>query len=377
MFMKKLLQILFKYRTDNTETNPSLNILPCLKEVSDYLKSKGVFSSIQKYEVVSSFGVRTKHANLLAYNPKNRNAHILFQGHVDTIPFDSSYQYKITKKNLVGRGAVDMKGSIAGMMTAFLNLYENSSKLKYPLALLITADEEANGFAGIRYFLKATPISIKVAINGEPTNLSVSKKFKGISIYKIEKHGRAGHSSSDKNDRLIEKSIFALVRIKKFLDESRKIRNKKFGKTVAALTVCNAGIKSNQLPETIKIEFNLRIVDDYTRYEKMFKRLVKKYLDKDFIVRSTHFNPTESKIDGETLNGIISAFKKTNLTYKESTFNAFSEAVIMTRRGVPVIACGPGNISLAHVKPADEEIPIKSIEIYSELLKNIVQEINS
>ena len=375
--MNKILKILFKYKTDNTEADPNPNILPCINEISDYLKSRGVFTKIQEYEVVSSTGVKVRHANLLAYNPRSKNDHILFQGHIDTIPSGFQYEYKITKKDLVGRGAVDMKGSLAGMITAFLNVYGRFSKSKHPPALLITADEEANGFAGIKHFLKTVPINVEVAVNGEPTNFSVSRKFKGVSMYKIEMHGQIGHSSSIDNDRLIEGGISVLVRVRKFLNESRKIKNKKFGETIAALTVCNAGVKSNQLPELIKIGFNLRTVDNRKIYERVFDNSVRKHLKRNTVVKLTHFDPVETKISEKALSKMMSAFKKSGLDWKESTFNAFSEASIMISQGMSVVACGPGDISLAHVKPTDEKLSIENIKAYSRLLKNIVEEFNS
>lgn len=370
--MNHLLKILFKHQTDNTDERPSLAIAPCLRELASYLKAQGVHVEIQGYEVVSRGGGKVKHANLLAYNRRSRGSFILFQGHVDTVPSTGPHTVTINKKIIRGRGAVDMKGSLAGMITAFVKL-QGITGLKYPPALLITGDEEANGFAGIRHFLKNNPLSILFAINGEPNDLTLSTKLRGVLMYTIERTGELGHSASVRNDRLIEKTIPLLAAIKKFLDRAREISDPRYGKTIAALTVFNSGVKANQLPGSLKINFNLRTVSNVERYESLFRKIIGPCISNDVRVKKKLFNPIEVSLDHHIFTGCRRAFRQVKLRFETTTVAGFTEASLMNLKGIPTIVCGPGDVSLAHVKPELEQIKIRDIKNYTSLLVAILE----
>ncbi len=371
--MEEILKILFKYPTDNTGDNPSPNILPCLEELSEFLKNKNIHSKLQKYEVVANDKRVVPRANLISYNPESKGPYIILQGHIDTVPFGQDYKFDINKEGLTGRGAVDMKGSLAAMINAFLLIY-NSTKLKFSPLLLITGDEEANGFAGIYKFIEDNKLPIVLAITGEPTDFSVAKKLRGLMAYEFNIRGEGGHSSSISNDRLIEKTIPLIDAIKTFLDEARKITNREFGQTIGAFTVLNAGVKSNQLPESLRINFNLRTVVNKKIYEKLYRKIVNPLLSNDIEVKAIVLEPRVSSIKSETQRAIQKAYRTIGLKYKESIFSAFSEASILNQKGIPAIVCGPGDILRAHVKPEEESIKIRELEDYSRLIGSIFSE---
>jgi acetylornithine deacetylase/succinyl-diaminopimelate desuccinylase-like protein len=370
--MKKLLEKLFKYDTQNTEDAPSVTILPCMEELAEYLRADDVRVELQKYEVISRFGEKITHANLLAYPSNHRGKFILLQGHIDTVPFSGSYKFNIGEESIIGRGAVDMKGPLAGMVAAFKELARDHS-LKYAPMLLITGDEEANSFAGIKYFLKENRLPLLFAITGEPTDLKVATKFRGVSMYNFEMVGHAGHSSSRDEDKLIEKAIPLLNAIQRFLDEARKIENSDFGKTIGALTFFNAGIKDNQLPENLRVAFNLRTVTDSARYENLYRNIVEPYIPKDTKTKYHSFDPVRVNIPESYLASIAAAFKKCDIVHDVVQVNAFTEATLMNQSGIPSLDIGPGDMSLAHVRQEDEHISIRDIDAYCSLLIEIIR----
>jgi len=375
MVDRQLIKILFKYPTDNTDETPSPNILPCLQEIVSYLEDKGINCSLQRYKV-NSRGRSIEHANLLAFNQKLKGPFILLQGHLDTVPFIKPYKFSFQKGYLVGRGGVDMKGSLAGIIDAFVKESEKGTLMKYPPALLITGDEEANNFVGIKKFLTNQNIQIYFAINGEPTNFEVGLRFFGVLGYELEKIGLGGHSASRDNDYLIEKITPVVHAINEFLKLSRNIFNKNFGKTIGAFTVLNAGMKANQLPEKIKINWNLRTVEVKKHYEKIFQSTISKIIDKNIKIKCFDYDPIEGKIN-QTIQAIFkTAFSRSKIKYKEKAVEFFTEASLLNRNNILAITCGPGDPNLAHMQAEKEKIKINDIKKYSRLLQNIINSAN-
>lgn len=371
--IKKVLEILFKYHTDNTDKNPSTNIVPCLKEISLYLKKKGIDNFLQHYTTQKT---KIKHANLIAFNPKLKGPFILFQGHIDTTPFSPPYCFEITSKTLKGRGAVDMKGPLAGIIYAFISLYKNPEILKYPPALLIAGDEEANYFIGIKRFLAKKFPPILFAINGEPTKLKIGTLLRGLLRYTLEKKGKIRHSAYPKGFYLIEEMIPIIQSIDNFLIKARKIKDKKFGKTIGVFTVLKSGTKENQLPDNFQASFNLRTVKNKRIYNKIFTSTVAKYINPAIKIKSFSFDPIEVNLPKKIDYNLKNAFKKSGISYKKTTVDFFTEASLMNQNDILTVVFGPGNPLLAHVEADKEIIKIDEILQYSEILQNIVKQFN-
>lgn len=101
---------------------------------------------------------------------------------------------------LYGRGACDMKGSIATMLTAATAV--SIEEQNRPLWIVCTADEEV-GFDGAKHLVKHSAAyrdivrAQPIAIIGEPTELNVVHAHKGITGFEVTSHGRSAHSSTD------------------------------------------------------------------------------------------------------------------------------------------------------------------------------------
>ncbi len=122
---------------------------------------------------------RNETANLFVYFGSTKHIPLLFCGHVDVVPAgdDSDWIYPpfsatIADACIYGRGAVDMKSSIAAFLLSLRALHEQGKDLGQ-IALLITSDEEGSGKDGTKYALNKLHqdgFRFKYGLVGEPTS---------------------------------------------------------------------------------------------------------------------------------------------------------------------------------------------------------------
>ncbi len=149
---------------------------------------------------------------------------LLLCGHTDTVPFDEGRwnqdPFSLTEKDhkFYGLGTADMKGFFAFILDALRDI--DIHKLKKPLTILATADEETT-MAGARFFTSNTYLRPDCAIIGEPTSLQPIRAHKGHLSKAIRIEGHSGHSSDPSAGvnaiELMHESINHLLALRKNL----------------------------------------------------------------------------------------------------------------------------------------------------------------
>jgi len=130
-----------------------------------------------KCQIMNFKNVKNLYARLGKSSPN-----FCFAGHTDVVPVGDLKSWSVkpflgTVKNnkLIGRGASDMKGSIACFVAALSQFKKVKPKFKGSISLLITGDEEAvaiNGTKRVVEKLKKRKEKINFCLVGEPTNLT-------------------------------------------------------------------------------------------------------------------------------------------------------------------------------------------------------------
>lgn len=108
---------------------------------------------------------------------------LCFAGHTDVVPTGDAgawtsdpFAGEVRDGEMIGRGAVDMKGGIACFVAALESCLADGAELNGSVSLLITGDEEGpavNGTSAILDWLVADGETIDACIVGEPTNPNV------------------------------------------------------------------------------------------------------------------------------------------------------------------------------------------------------------
>lgn len=147
-------------------------------------------------------GTDAQRVNLWAVLGPEGPEGVVLSAHADVVPVAgqawTSDPFRLTEREgrLLGRGAVDMKGFLAGMVTAA----EHASRrpLARPLHLLVSHDEEI-GCVGVRPMLdalKREDFRAAACIVGEPTDLVIARGHKGKLAARVTLTGRAAHSAN-------------------------------------------------------------------------------------------------------------------------------------------------------------------------------------
>lgn len=121
---------------------------------------------------------------------------LLLNAHMDTVGVEGMtidpFGGEIIDGKLFGRGAQDMKGSLAAMMGAAKAILDAGMKLPGDLILTAVADEE-HASIGTADLVKH--VTADAAIVTEPTNLTLCRAHRGFTWYDVETFGRAAHGS--------------------------------------------------------------------------------------------------------------------------------------------------------------------------------------
>lgn len=196
--------------------------------VSKYLEMKLTKHGfiVEKLEYLDANRVRK--VNLVAKKGGGVGG-LAYFGHSDVVPADNWFSDKygpfqpvVARERLYGRGACDMKGSLACMLTAAQHFAWD--ELQQPLYYVCTADEEV-GYHGIKQVVEESKYYQEMvahqtrAIIGEPTQLEVVCGHKGSLEIAAVAEGKAAHSSTREGDNANLKMIPFLAEMKRIHDE--------------------------------------------------------------------------------------------------------------------------------------------------------------
>ncbi len=206
---------------------------------------------------------------------------MVFAGHTDVVPTGPLDQWEIPPfegviKNgiLHGRGAADMKGSIACFITACERFIASHPNHQGTIGLLITSDEEGpatHGTKAVMDVLKQRNVDIDMCIVGEPTSTSrlgdvVKIGRRGSLGAKLKIKGKQGHIAyPHQADNPMHRSIPALNElIARQWDQG----NENFQPTSFQISNINSGTgATNVIPGEMDVLFNFRVSPETTDRE--------------------------------------------------------------------------------------------------------------
>ncbi|HUR42557.1 MAG TPA: succinyl-diaminopimelate desuccinylase [Aestuariivirga sp.] len=198
--------------------------------------------------------------------------HLCFAGHTDVVPPGSledwthpPFAAEVAEGFLYGRGATDMKGSIAAFAAAAIDYVKANGKPKGSISFLITGDEEGpaiNGTVKVLQWMKENDHIPNHCLVGEPTSIgklgdALKIGRRGSLSFAVTVDGRQGHAAYPQQaDNPIPKIARFIERISMAtLDEG----NEHFDPSTLAVTSVDVGNKAtNVTPARATAKFNIR-----------------------------------------------------------------------------------------------------------------------
>ncbi|MCD9493585.1 succinyl-diaminopimelate desuccinylase [Photobacterium carnosum] len=313
----------------------------------------------------------------------------VFAGHTDVVPSGPVNQWHtppfeptIIDGYLHGRGAADMKGSLACMIIAIERFIAENPNHSGSIALLITSDEEGpfiNGTTRVIDTLEARNEKIDMCIVGEPSSTHA--------VGDIVKNGRRGSITGD----LIIKGIQGHVAyphlannpIHKALPALAELAtthwdngNDFFPPTSFQIPNVAAGTgASNVIPGQFNVQFNFRFSTELTDVD--IKRRVHSILDAhdlDYDLKWTLSGHPFLTDSGTLVDAVVEAITEINHTPPQLlTTGGTSDGRFIACTGAQVVELGPVNATIHKV---NECVKISDLEklttMYQRILSNIL-----
>jgi len=312
-----------------------------------------------------------------------------FAGHTDVVPagpladWDSDpFDPVIRDGKLFGRGAADMKGSIAAMLTACERFVAAHDKHAGSMAFLITSDEEGpsiNGTIKVVEQLQARNEKIKWCLVGEPsskdqTGDTIKNGRRGSLCGVLTVRGRQGHVAYP---QLADNPIH---RVTPALHELANIEwdagNEFFPPTTFQISNINAGSGAeNVIPGSVEVLFNLRFSTESTA--ESLKSRVTAVMDShalDFDIQWRLSGQPFLTPAGELVDAARHAIRTTmGINTVLSTSGGTSDGRFIAPTGAQVVELGPVN---ATIHQTNECVNIAELDklsdIYEEILKQLL-----
>ncbi|MEC6821881.1 succinyl-diaminopimelate desuccinylase [Photobacterium piscicola] len=313
----------------------------------------------------------------------------VFAGHTDVVPSGPVEQWHtppfeptIIDGYLHGRGAADMKGSLACMVVAIERFIAQNPNHNGSIALLITSDEEGpfiNGTTRVIDTLEARNEKIDMCIVGEPSSTDT--------VGDIVKNGRRGSITGDLLIKGIQGHVayphLANNPIHKALPALAELAathwdngNDFFPPTSFQIPNIAAGTgASNVIPGQCDIQFNFRFSTELTDVD--IKRRVHSILDAhglDYDLKWTLSGHPFLTDSGTLVDAVVAAITGINHTPPQLlTTGGTSDGRFIARTGAQVVELGPVNATIHKV---NERVKVTDLErltdMYQQILNNIL-----
>ena len=355
-----------------------------MKFLEKKLKKLGFKTKILEFKEKGFKPVKNLYARL-----GNESPNFFFFFHLDVVPPGNikdwtinPFKPSIKKGHLIGRGANDMKSSIAAFISAVSKFSTQNKKFNGSISLLITGDEEGdavNGTKKVVEYLKKKKEKINFCLVGEPTNPSTLGEMikigrRGSMTGKLVINGIQGHVAYP------HRANNPSTTIVKILNEIKNIKfdkgTKDFQPTNLEVTKININnTADNIIPRVAEATFNIRFNNKHSssslkkRMNKIFNKISKKNKSKFKI---------EYRVSGEAF-----------LTKPNATTFMIQKVIKNITKIKPKLSTSGGTSDLRFIKKispglefglvgktmhkVDEAVPVKDLRKLTKIYQNILQ----
>lgn len=310
---------------------------------------------------------------------------LCFAGHTDVVPVgelkdwhSEPFQPRFKDDYLYARGAADMKGSLAAMITATEAFIKQHPRHSGRIAFLITSDEEGpaiNGTTRVVDWLQTQGIKPEWCIIGEPSSTellgdTIKNGRRGSLNGRLKVRGIQGHVAYPQlADNPIHRIVPALAEL---IATTWDQGNQHFPATSFQVSNIHAGSgATNVIPGEIAIDFNFRFSTEVTapqlqdRVETVLRRYQLDY-DLNWQLSGQAFLTTPGTLVEAVANSIKT---NTGINTELSTGGGTSDGRFIATLGTEIVELGPVNNSIHKI---DEHVLVADLDKLSNIYRDIL-----
>ena len=355
-----------------------------MKFLEKKLKKLGFKTKIIEFKEKNFRPVKNLYAKI-----GNKEPNFCYAGHLDVVPpgnlndwVVNPFKPTIKQGHLIGRGANDMKSSIAAFISAVSIFLNKNHKFNGSISLLITGDEEGDAINGTKKvvdYLKKKKEKISFCLVGEPTNPNKLGEMikigrRGSLTGKLIIDGIQGHVAYPQRANNPSTTIVEI------LDELKNIKfdsgTKDFQPTNLEVTRININNSAdNVIPGSAEATFNIRFNNKHSsssikkRIGKILKKISKKNKSKfkiEYRVSGEAFLTKPNNITFMIQNIIK---KITKIKPKLSTTGGTSDARFIRK----ISPCLEFGLVGKNMHKVNESVALKDLKNLSKIYHNILQ----
>ena len=315
---------------------------------------------------------------------------LLLLGHTDVVPpgslenwHNDPFTPAIQEGYLYGRGAADMKGGLAALVTAMERFTRAEAEHKGTLALLLTSDEEGEANDGVRRvadWLRQQDMIPDYCLIGEPSSRellgdTLRHGRRGSLTAYLSVHGKQGHVAYP--DKAINPLHIALPALYELKETHWDDGDQDFPPSQLQLVhmACGHPEINNVIPGTLSVVFNLRYNPSHSaaslqqRVEEVLRR---HHLNYD-IRWKTSGEPFISHNDRLRQAAIKAVQEETGRISRPDTGGGTSDGRFIAPLGTEVVELGPVNDTIHQV---NERVKVDDLTqlsaIYERILRSLL-----
>lgn len=313
----------------------------------------------------------------------------VFAGHTDVVPTGPETEWQsppftpaIKEGKLYGRGAADMKSSLAAMITACERFLMQHPDHAGSIGFLITSDEEGpaiDGTVKVIETLQQRNEQIDWCLVGEPSSTDkvgdvIKNGRRGSLNAKLTIQGMQGH---------VAYPYLAQNPVHQFAPAMQELAsiewdqgNDHFPPTTFQISNIRAGTgATNVIPGELEVLFNFRFSTEVT--EEELRHRVEAILDKhglDYHIEWSLSGQPFLTAEGELIDAVQSAIESvTGYATKLSTAGGTSDGRFIAPTGAQVVELGPINATIHKINECVDIAELDTLsEIYEQVLINLL-----
>jgi len=311
---------------------------------------------------------------------------LCFAGHTDVVPSGPAsswsqppFEPTIVGGQLYGRGAADMKGSLAAMLVAVERFVDEHPDHSGRIAFLITSDEEGvatNGTVKVVQWLQDQNITPDYCLVGEPSSTAkcgdvIKNGRRGSLGCTMTVKGLQGHVAYPHLGR--NPIHLAAPALAELASESWDQGNEFFPATSFQISNINGGTgATNVIPGELEVMFNFRFSTEVT--DGHLRQRTEAILDGHGLDYELTWNLSGQPFltpEGELVEAAVASIKQvTGMDTELSTAGGTSDGRFIAPMGTQVVELGPINATIHQI---DENTNVAELDVLTDIYQALLQ----